>query len=292
MKRSKRFKIGILMTAIAFFVFIVSFVFLIFGTELAAMYNVIGIRIATLFVAFASFCSTSLFSYLVYNHNRSLRAANEDANKRASLFRDMQFSSDNYSIVNFSDGMTIDKESTRYIDKYVMKKSLRFHMIENDINEQDIFNNPKDFMYLTLKVPYKIVDCKPVANIIFEKLKFERNNKTYRFISPPSEDSSYAFLLYNDITQCNNAIINLVVKKDSDFFSFDKVNDFSKIKMNLRVNSILGVEVRGIVELYFTNPERKERDGSNTYRINSSLFILTDMPKISDFSYYKNEFLK
>lgn len=286
MKRNK-IKINIMLIIMAITVLIVSILFLIFGRQLSKSFHVIGIRIATLFVAFATFCSTTMFSYLIYDHNKVIRSNNDDANKRAALFRDMQFSSDNYSMVNFVDGMTILRESMRYIDKYIYNHSLRFHMLANDIDETHLMENPKEYTYLTLRIPYRTQDGKPIANIIFQKLKFERNDKQYRFVTPKSEDTSYAFLLYNESLQRNLAIINLIIKNDSDFFSFDQVNDFSKIKVTLTVTSILGVEVKGITELYFTNPELRERDGSNTYKINSSMFRLTDMPQISDLNYHK-----
>jgi len=288
-RRRNRTKINILLVVISAFVFAVSIVCLFFGRELAAAFDVTGIRIATLFVTFASFTSTSFFSYLIYDHNKVIRLNNYDANRRAELFREMQFSSSNYSIVDFVDGITIDRESDRYVTRYVRNGSLRFHLIEDSVNADDVFKNPDSYCYLTLKIPYKVVDSKPVANIIFNKVTFERDDKKYRFVMPGTESDSFAFLLYNECYKCNNAIINLVVKKDSDFFSFDKVNAFSKIKIILKVNSILGVEVKGVTELYFTNPERKDEDGGNTYKINSSIFILGDMPRLSDFTYYKSE---
>ncbi|NLL56716.1 MAG: hypothetical protein GX242_05845 [Clostridiales bacterium] len=282
-------RISILLLVILALVFAISLVFLFFGRQLAKEFHVIGIRVATLFVTFATFASTSFFSYLIFNHNKVMRETNSDANKRAELFREMQFSSANYAIVDFFDGMTIDKESTRYIDKYIKKGNLRFHMIEQSIDEQDVINNPDSYCYLTIKIPYRVVDSKPVASIIFDRLTFERNNIKYRFQTPKSEGESFAFLLYNECTQTNNAIINLIIKKDSDFFSFDEINEFTKIKIRLRINSLLGVEVKGISELYFTNPERSDFDGGNTYKINSSMFLLGDMPKLSDFTHYKSQ---
>lgn len=288
MKQNK-LKLNMIVLFFTALVFVISVLFLIFGRQLSMRFHVIGIRIATLFVTFASFTSTSVFSYLIFNHNKVMRENNADANKRAELFREMQFSSSNYSIVDFVDGMTIDRESTRYIDKYIGKGNLRFHMIEDSIDGDDVLKNPENYCFLTLKIPYRVVESKPVANIIFNKLTFERNSVKYRFLAPKSEGESFAFLLYNECYKSNNAIINLVVKKDSNFFSFDKINEFTKIKITLRINSLLGVEVKGVSELYFTNPERKDKDGGNTYKINSSIFLLGDMPKLSDFTHYKSE---
>src|SRR5690554_6821022 len=68
------------------------------------------------------------------------------------------------------------------------------------------------------------------------------------------------------------------------FFSFKvpyKVVEgklISKIKMDLTIVSLLGVGIYGMSELYFTNPVKIEGDLTNTYKINSSNFILKGMP--------------
>jgi hypothetical protein len=270
------------MVTISSIIFLLSLFFLIIGDVLDATFNVIGIRIATLFVAFAAFCSTSSFSYLVYNHNRTVSRVNDDANKRAELFRELQFASSNYSIIDFTDCMIIYGESIRYVDKFVGNKILTFHMIEDRINEQDVLNNPEDFTFLSIRIPYRVVEGKVVSKIKFERLKFERNGLAYRFITPPSEKESIAFLLYNEHTKRSESIINLIVSKKSDFFILGNINEFSKIKITIKVTSLLGVEVDGITELYFTNPERKEADGSNTYKVNSSNFTLNNMPRVGN----------
>lgn len=276
------------MASVALFVFVVSLLFLIFGEELANTYDVIGIRIATLFIAFAAFCSTSLFSMLIYYNNRIVRQNNDDTNKRAELFREMQFASANYTLVDFIDTILIQKESDRYINKYVLNNSLKFHMLEEGIFQEDIFKNFNNYNFFTLSIPYHIVEGKMVANISFEKMKFERNNRAFRFVTPNSESDSSSFLLYNECIKNYNAIINLVTKKDSEFFRFGEINSFSKIKVNMKITSLLGVNVKGIIELYFTNPERKESDDSNAYKINSSNFFITELPNINDSSYYEN----
>lgn len=275
MKKTKYFLILII---IGFLVFILSLVFLIFGDELDQAFNVIGIRIATLFVAFVSFCSTSTFSYLIYTHNKTVSMINDDANKRAELFRELQFASGNYSIIDFYDRMYIYPESSRYIDKFVGKASFQFHMVEDKVDKNDVLKNPSNYKYVTLRIPYRVVEGKVVSKINFEKVKFERNGDAYRFISPEKQTS--AFLLYNDQFKGNEAIINLIVNQDSDFYDFNKINGFSKIKINAKITSILGVEAEGVSELYFTNPEKKEEDGVNFYKINSSNFTLIDIPQI------------
>jgi hypothetical protein len=268
------------MIYVSLFVFSVATLALFLGDFLAATFDVIGIRIATLFVAFASFCSTSTFSFLVYLHNRTVSEINDDANRRAELFRELQFTSSNYSIIEFKDSMSLYSESHRYIGKYIRKENLRYHMVLSDIVVDELIANPTDYVFLTLKVPFVIVEGKTIAKVAFDKMRFDRADKSYYFTSPEESGETDAFVLYNENTKKNNAIINLVLDKNSDFFDKDKVNLFSKIKMFISITSLLGVEVGGITELYFTNPEMRELDGANIYQINSSNFKLLVGPKI------------
>ena len=274
---------------ISSFVFIVALVSLIYGDELDQMFNVIGIRIATLFVAFAAFCSTTTFSFLVYNHNRIVSRVNDDNNRRAEMFRELQFASSNYSIIEFMDRMLLYDESSRYVEKFIYKKSMLFHMMLEGLSEEDIFNHPENYAYISIRIPFRVVEGKVVSNINFKKLKFDRGGNSYVFVTPPSQKESRSFILYNEHTKRNNVIMNLIVKKDSDFFISSQVNVFSKIKISIGITSLLGVKVKGITEISFTNPEQIEGDGTNTYKINSSNFLLIEMPQISEsFSFNPN----
>jgi penicillin-binding protein-related factor A (putative recombinase) len=76
-------------------------------------------------------------------------------------------------------------------------------------------------------------------------------------------------------------IINLIVDKTSEFFDEHSINEFSKLKINIKITSLLGVEVKGVSELYFTNPETNDISGINSYWINASNFKLSEMPTIS-----------
>jgi hypothetical protein len=153
-------------------------------------------------------------------------------------------------------------------------------MIESNINSNDIFNQSDAYAFLSIKIPFKILEGKIVSSITFDKLRFERDGVNFEFMPPENETESRAYILYNEQTKRNNVIINLIMKKDSLFYKKDSINIFSKIKIYMNVTSLLGVKVEGNSELYFTNPEQLEGDGSNTYHINSSNFILTAMPKI------------
>jgi len=267
-----------IMLIISTVVLISAFLLLLIGDQLDQIFNVIGIRVATLFVAFAAFCSSTLFSLLILVHNKTVSKINDDNNRRAELFRELQFASSNYSIIEFMDRMLIYDESERYVDRFIRKRNMTFHMIEPQTNENDVYNNPSQYSFISIKIPFKVVEGKMVSSINFSKLKFERNDEIYEFFTPPSLDESRAFLLYNEHTKRNNVIINLITRNDSLFFNKSEINVFTKIKIYIQVTSLLGVQVKGISELYFTNPEQIEGHGMNTYRINSSNFTLVGMP--------------
>jgi hypothetical protein len=276
--------IMMIMIFASLFVFFGAILLLVFGDELDQMFNVIGIRVATVFVAFAAFCSSTLFSLLILTHNKTVVRMNDDTNRRAELFRELTFASTNYSIIEFMDRMLIYAESERYIDRLLQRKSMIFHMLESEIDEKNVFLNPEKYRFVSLKIPFRVIEGKIISSITFDKLRFERNGTNYEFITPPSEKESRAFLLYNEHTKRNNVIINLIIRKNSIFYDPSQINVFSKIKIYINITSLLGVKVKGNSELYFTNPEQIEGDGSNTYRINSANFTLTDMPKITKLS--------
>ena len=277
MKNLDVFK-GIIVFSI--FVFILSILALVFDSFLAQEIDVIGIRIAMLIVAFASFGSSTTFSVLILLHNRTVVDINYDLNTRAEKFRELQFTSANYSVIDFMDRMIIFVESTRYVNRYIHQRSLLFHMIEKSIDADEVLNHPDDFLYFSVKIPFKVVEGKLVSKIMFEEIYFERGETRYFFTPPYKELESRAFMLYNEKTKRNNVIINLIAKKDSSFFDPNSINSFSKFKMNLSLTSLLGVRLQGMSELYFTNPEQIEGDQTNTYKINSSNFIIKGMPYI------------
>jgi hypothetical protein len=233
-----------------------------------------------LIVAFASFGSSTTFSLLILLHNRTVVDINNDLNVRAEKFRELQFTSSNYSVIDFMDRMIIFVESTRYVSRYIHQKSFLFHMIEKSIDSDDVLKHPDDYLYFSVKLPFKVVEGKLVSKIMFEEIYFERGETRYFFTPAHNESESRAFMLYNEKTKRNNVIINLITKKDSSFFDPHTINMFSKFKMNLSITSLLGVRLQGMSELYFTNPEQIEGDLTNTYKINSSNFIIKGMPYI------------
>jgi hypothetical protein len=281
MNSKKPNNIIIVMMILSIVVFTISFILLIIGDYLEQTFNVIGIRVATLFVAFSSFCSSTLFSLLILLHNKTVSKINDDNNQRAELFRELQFASTNYSIIEFMDRMLIYDESQRYIDRFLKRRTMDYHMMEANIPEEDIYNNPLKYSFISIRIPFRVVEGKMVSSITFTKLKFEREDQIYEFYSGSGLEESKVFILYNEQTKRNNVIINLITPIGSSFFNKKDVNIFSKIKIYINITSLLGVEVRGISELYFTNPEQIEGDGTNTYRINSSNFGLLAMPIVT-----------
>lgn len=271
---------------VSLFVLVLAIIALFMGDVLDARFNVIGIRVATLLVAFASFISSTSFSFLVYTHNKTVNRINDDTNKRAESFRNFQFSASNYSIIEFMDRMLIYLESPRYIERFILKKIAEFHMFESSIKEEEVYQNPTNYTYLSIKIPFKVVEGKMVGKIILNKIKFEREEKDYEFIKPDSLVESRAYILYNEYTKRHNIIMNLVVNKNSDIFDPKAINVFSKIKLSIQITSLLGVSVSGTSELYFINPEQIEGDATNTYKINSSNFVIKEMPTITHSDFY------
>jgi hypothetical protein len=277
MKQNKLFITIIIISSIVFILTVLS---LVFDQFLTRNFDVIGIRIAMLVVAFASFGSSTLFSLLILSHNRMVVSMNQDLNTRAELFRELQFTASHYSVIDFMDRMIIFLESDRYIDRYIKTGQYLFHMFEKSVDPDHVMLNPEYYKFYSFKIPYKVVEGKLVSKIMFHDIYFERGDTRYFFNPPKILKEGRAYLLYNEQTHRNNIIINLVVHKDSDFFDPSSINIFSKIKMHLSVTSLLGVTLEGMSELYFTNPEKIEGDNTNTYKINSSNFIIKNRPFI------------
>lgn len=269
MRKDKSFWILMIILIVVLFLSLLS---LLAGDFLAATFDVIGIRIAVLIVSFAAFGASTLFSLMVYLHNKTVSRINDDQNRRASLFRDLQFASNNYSIIDFTDRMLIQKESDRYIHKFYEADSPSFHMIQENLDTS------KDIDFLTIRIPFKIIEGKTPGNIDLSRIRFERNLELFNFVPMQHENATPTYILFNEKTKRNNLIVNLVYNKESTYFTESELNLFTKIKIFIQVTSILGVTIEGMSELYFTNPTQVEGDGLHTYKINSSNFRLSKNP--------------
>jgi hypothetical protein len=157
-------------------------------------------------------------------------------------------------------------------------------MLLSTISIDEIKSNPDNYLFLSIKIPFYVIEGKSVSQILIKSIKFERDSTQYIFLSPT--ETSNAYVLYNEITKRNNAIMNVIVPKSHDFFNSTNDNNFSKIKMELSIISFLGVEIKGEIELFFTNRGHIEGPDSNAYQINSSNFTMTQAPKISNKNNY------
>lgn len=272
MKRNKGFQYLAISLLV---VFIVAFLALILDEWLASVIDVIGIRISVLIVSFASFGASTLFSMMVYDHNKTVSRINDDSNRRSELFRELQYASTNYSIIEYNDRMLISPESSRYIPRFYNEEEPSFHMVQEGLNYDE------ELVFYTARIPFKVVEGKTCGSIELSQIRFERGLEEFNFIPMDYEKITRTYLLHNEQTQRSNMIVNLVFNKTSNFFK-DKINVFTKIKLNLTVSSILGVSITGKSELYFTNPTQSEGHGLHTYKINSSNFITHSLPYIRE----------
>lgn len=272
MKKQKGF-VALMITVII--VFILSFLSLIFATWLEDHIAVVGIRIAVLIVTFAAFGASAIFSMMVYQHNLTVSKINDDNNKRSELFRELQFVSSNYSIIEFNDRMLIYHESSWYTPKYYEKDTPSFHLVDKELDPN------AELAFYTVRIPFKLVEGKTTGSIELTRLKFEKGEEKFNFIPMEHEKKTRTYILFNEQTKRDNMIINIVFNKSSNFFN-EELNKFTKIKISLIVSSVLGVSINGNSELFFTNPTQTEGQGLHTYKINTSNFITTSLPYLDD----------
>ncbi|MDR0976061.1 MAG: hypothetical protein LBM01_03855 [Christensenellaceae bacterium] len=227
---------------------------------------------AAIIVSFAAFIMQSLFSIGVLLHNSALR--------KSTL---SQFVSNNYTVVDFVESMTMGAESSRYTERLAKDRSLRNYMKEEDIvNTDDILRNMNDYYFSTLRIPFKIAEGKSVNALKFMALKFVRENGDHHYFIPCAQTSiGNTVILFNDKTKLQEVVINLVQKKSDDDFDSARVIPFSRIEISLGMTSLLGVTTNGRIELYFDNPKRLDDNGANNYKIFSSQFRALGMPKLT-----------
>lgn len=240
----------------------------------------LGVRSAALFISIATFVSSTLFSLLIYWNNRTNMLINDDANIRAEKERNMAFASTNYSIIECMDRMLIYPESSNYINEFVINGDPAYHMFLNGVDEKDVILHPENYLFVSVKIPFQVIEGKYVSSISFDELRFTRGDEKFRFFPGEPLKESQSYLLYNEVTQRRNLIINLVSPREVEFYNPEAINNFSKIHMHLNITSLLSVRVKGALDLFFTNPLQIEGNLTNTYRITSSNFDLIGMPEI------------
>ena len=252
----------------------------------------------SIIIAFAAFVIQSIFSFSILNYNADLRRMNEeirkgseDVNKRAEAFRNLQYISSNYTIIDFIDYMLMYAEPKRYKDKLKSAKDFTFYLKEDNVDICDVLENFDDYSFITIKLPFSIIEGKTVGKILFSRFKFVTESREHRFVPCGRFTSDFheaerrsasrpaqALILYNETDRRSEAVVNLIMKKSGDFYKPGTVNPFLKIKISLTMHSLLGVSVTGWVELYFTNPLKIEESGANKYKINSSQFEVSGLP--------------
>ncbi|MCL1901943.1 MAG: hypothetical protein FWG51_06075 [Firmicutes bacterium] len=245
------------------------------------------LTIVSIIVSFASFIATSFFSISIYNHNTSLRSQNDEirrqtntVSRRGELFRNLQFIAGNYSIIDFVDHVLMYDESDRYIKRLTETNDFTFYLFESGIEKESVLSDIKNYGFVTVKIPIKIVEGKAINKISIHKIKFIKDTGTYN-LTPSENETANALILYNENDHRQEAVINLIVKKNSELYNLGELNLYQKIKITLTMESLLNVAISGSVELYFTNPEKIEKSGANKYKINSSQFQLIGKPKLN-----------
>jgi len=221
---------------------------------------------------------SAIFSLLLIKQSESNRKNSDEVNARSEAFRNFQFIASNYTTVDFFDSMTLYRESQKYIDRLKERMDFKFYMRQDGISFDDIKKNLDEYVFLTVKLPLKIVVGDAVARIRFYNFRLDRDDVVHSFV--PCCDGFQGLILWNEKKQRQELSLNLIAQKDSDFFCEDTVTPFTKIKVFLSMHSVLGVVVKGWTELYFTNPQKRERDGANKYIINSTQFNITSLPEL------------
>jgi len=237
-------------------------------------------------VSLASFIATSFFSILIYNHNLTMREQNEEIRrqtkaeaKRGELFRNLQFMAGNYSIIDFVDHMLMYDEFDRYTKRLIESNDFSFYLLEQNLEKENVVSDVNNFKFITVRIPIQLIEGKVINKVTIHKMKFVKDTETYIF-SPGEGIPANALIIYNTNDQRFESIINLVMKKESDFYKDGEINLYKNIKITLSMESVLNVVVTGVIELYFTNPEKIEKSGASKYKINSSQIQLIGRPRL------------
>jgi len=252
-----------------------------------ATYYDAGFPLLAAVTAFAAYVIQSVFSFSVVRNNELMRQEaqdnrkhNAELNARSEAFRTLQFIAAHYSVVDFIDYALLYEEYKQYTDKLREHKDFTFYLKEEGISEWDIAENFDNYKFATLKIPLEVIEGKKIGKLIFSQFIFTKENAQHRFIA--CDKGNESIVMYNEIDHRNEVVVNLIMRKDSEFFHTTEVTKFSKIKMFVTMQSFLGVEVRGMNELYFTNPKQLEENGANKYKIISSHFEVNGLPSLAD----------
>jgi len=243
--------------------------------------NILGMpsfRMLPLIIAFATFVMTTLFSFLILSHNINMRDMSIENNKSADEFRELQFVSTNYSVIDFFGDMTMYEQYGTYTETLKDTKNFAFYLRHDNVDMKDVMENFDDYAFVSVKLPFRVIEGKKLAGVRITRFRFSREGTQYRFV--PCAPGLNTLILHDEAGQNNFVLVNLIINKSGDFYTRDAVTPFGKIKLNLSMTSLLGVEVAGWTELYFTNPRKLEKDGANMYKITSSQFKISGLPTL------------
>jgi len=266
------FLIGVVI--VVFTLFIVS-QFVIPGVDLIQTPTA---RLLANVLALGVMIQSAIFSLLLIRQAEINKKNNDEINARAESFRNLQFVASNHVIIEFFDNMLMYRTSDRYVTRLKERMDFRFYMRYNGVDFEDVKENTEKYSFLTVKIPLRLVVGDSIGKIRFLNFRLDRGEEVHNFV--PCCENFQGLILWNESKKRQELSINLIVPKDNDFYSEDTVTPFSKIKVFLSMHSMLGVVVKGRTELYFTNPQKRERDGANKYIIHSSQFKVDGLPEL------------
>ena len=260
------------------FVIAIITVFVISQTTAGDIIQPPTFQILSNILSLGSVITSAIFSFLLVKQGYDIKNHNDTINSRAEAFRELQFIASNHIIVDYVDHFLLYREAERYVKRVKATQDFRFYLREKDIDIEDVKANFDNYFYLTVTIPIRVVVGQAVSSIQFKRLRLERTDKVHNFV--PCQGNNTALILYNEETKTQEVHVNLIAKKEGEFYSEDIVNPLTKIKLLSTMQSFLGVSVTGWTELYFTNPQKLEKDGTNKYKINSSQFQISGLPTL------------
>ena len=229
-------------------------------------------------IALGAMIQSAIFSLLLIRQAEANKKNSDDVTARSEEFRNFQFIVSNRATVEFYAHMSISRESPRYVQRLKDHLDFKFYMRHNGVDFDDVLTNFDKYSFLTVKLPFKMVVGDEIGTIKFVNFLLDKEDQTHTFV--PCCDDFQGLILWNETKQRRELSVNLILPKGSGFYNENTVTPFTKIKIFLSMHSTLGVVVKGWTELYFTNPQKRDNDGSNKYTISSSQFKISGLPEL------------
>ncbi|MCL2846654.1 MAG: hypothetical protein FWE38_03100 [Firmicutes bacterium] len=223
---------------------------------------------------------SAIFSLLLIRQSEVNRKNSDDINARAEAFRNFQFVASNRTIIEFHDYMLMFRTSERYTERLKQRMDFKFFMRHNGINMDDVRADISAYSILTVKFPMKVIVGDVIGAVKFINFRLDKEDGIHNFV--PCCDDFQGLILWNEEKQRQEITVNLILPKGSGFYNEQTITPFHKIRIFLSMHSLMGVVVKGWTELYFTNPQKRERDGANKYMISSSQFKISGLPELEE----------